>query len=199
MLLCCTRMSSLWFYDDEVVIISLLNLCICGCLRLQIATLRSVLKANKATAESALASLKQKYDNEKIVVTETMQRLRQELKQLKEDAVMFASLRAMFAQRCDEYATQLDEQRRLLMGAEEEKKTLNSLLRMAIQQKLALTQKLEDMECDRERKNLRGSRASTSGSARNGRLGKVSGHSLLADDRANGGGHRYSQACRRDY
>ena len=122
---------------------------------MQIATLRSVLKANKLTAETALASLKQKYDNEKVVVTETMQRLRLELKALKEDAVMFASLRAMFAQRCDEYATQLEEQRRLLSAAEEEKKTLNSLLRMAIQQKLALTQKLEDLECDRERKSLR--------------------------------------------
>lgn len=162
--------------------------------------MRSVLKANKTTAETALASLKQKYDNEKVVVTETMQRLRQELKQLKEDAVMFASLRAMFAQRCDEYATQLDEQRRLLMAAEEEKKTLNSLLRMAIQQKLALTQKLEDLECDRERKNIRSSRgASGGGGARNGRLAKVSGHSFLPDDRASGGGHRTSQAYKRDY
>jgi len=128
-----------------------------------------------------------------------MQRLRQELKHLKEDAVMFTSLRAMFAQRCDEYATQLDEQRRLLMAAEEEKKTLNSLLRMAIQQKLALTQKLEDLECDRERKSIRSTRGSSSGSARNGRPGKVSGQSLLHEDRASGGGHRFTQALRRDY
>ena len=35
--------------------------------------------------------------------------------------------------------------------AEEEKKTLNSLLRMAIQQKLQANQRLEDMEVDRER------------------------------------------------
>ena len=60
-------------------------------------------------------------------------------------------LRAMFAARCEEYVTQLDEVQRQLVAAEEEKKTLNSLLRMAIQQKLALTQRLEDMECDRER------------------------------------------------
>lgn len=57
----------------------------------------------------------------------------------------------MFAARCEEYVTQLDEVQRQLVAAEEEKKTLNSLLRMAIQQKLALTQRLEDMECDRER------------------------------------------------
>ncbi|XP_070192301.1 protein bicaudal D-like isoform X2 [Littorina saxatilis] len=122
--------------------------------REQIATLRSVLKANKSTAEVALANLKQKYENEKVIVTETMLKLRNELKSLKEDAATFASLRAMFATRCDEYVTQLDECQRQLAAADEEKKTLNSLLRMAIQQKLALTQRLEDLEFDRERRNM---------------------------------------------
>jgi hypothetical protein len=80
-----------------------------------------------------------------------MSKLRNELKSLKEDAATFASLRAMFAARCDEYVTQLDELQRQVHAAEEEKKTLNSLLRMAIEQKLALTQKLEDIEMDNER------------------------------------------------
>lgn len=48
--------------------------------------------------------------------------------------------------RCDQYVTQLDEMQRQLAAAEDEKKTLNTLLRMAIQQKLALTQRLEDLE-----------------------------------------------------
>lgn len=39
---------------------------------------------------------------------------------------------------------------RQLAAAEDEKKTLNSLLRMAIQQKLALTQRLEDLAFDQE-------------------------------------------------
>ena len=78
-------------------------------------------------------------------------KLRNELRLLKEDAATFSSLRAMFAARCEEYVTQIDEGQRQLLAAEEEKKTLNSLLRMAIQQKLALTQRLEDLECDRER------------------------------------------------
>ncbi|XP_031420405.1 protein bicaudal D homolog 1 isoform X2 [Clupea harengus] len=118
--------------------------------REQIATLRLVLKANKQTAEVALANLKGKYENEKSMVTETMMKLRNELKALKEDAATFSSLRAMFATRCDEYVTQLDEMQRQLAAAEDEKKTLNSLLRMAIQQKLALTQRLEDLEFDHE-------------------------------------------------
>ncbi|XP_048355336.1 protein bicaudal D homolog 1 isoform X2 [Sphaerodactylus townsendi] len=118
--------------------------------REQIATLRAVLKANKQTAEVALANLKNKYENEKAMVTETMTKLRNELKALKEDAATFSSLRAMFATRCDEYVTQLDEMQRQLAAAEDEKKTLNSLLRMAIQQKLALTQRLEDLEFDHE-------------------------------------------------
>ncbi|KAL0186595.1 hypothetical protein M9458_018265, partial [Cirrhinus mrigala] len=47
---------------------------------------------------------------------------------------------------CDQYVTELDEMQRQLAAAEDEKKTLSSLLRMAIQQKLALTQRLEDLE-----------------------------------------------------
>ncbi|XP_044041907.1 protein bicaudal D homolog 1-like isoform X2 [Siniperca chuatsi] len=118
--------------------------------REQIATLRLVLKANKQTAEGALANLKSKYEAEKSMVTDAMMKLRNELKALKEDAATFSSLRAMFATRCDEYMTQLDEMQRQLAAAEDEKKTLNSLLRMAIQQKLALTQRLEDLAFDQE-------------------------------------------------
>ncbi|KAL1021007.1 hypothetical protein UPYG_G00007510 [Umbra pygmaea] len=114
--------------------------------REQIATLRTVLKANKQTAELALTNLKTKYETEKSMVSETMVKLRNELKALKEDAATFSSLRVMFASRCDQYVTQLDEMQRQLAAAEDEKKTLNSLLRMAIQQKLALTQRLEDLE-----------------------------------------------------
>lgn len=41
----------------------------------------------------------QVYENEKAMVTETMMKLRNELKALKEDAATFSSLRAMFATR----------------------------------------------------------------------------------------------------
>jgi len=114
--------------------------------REQIATLRTVLKANKQTAEGALSNLKSKYDTEKQIVSETMLKLRNELRLLKEDAATFSSLRAMFAARCEEYSTQVDELQRHLSSAEDEKKTLNQLLRMAIHQKLVLTQRLEDIE-----------------------------------------------------
>jgi len=80
--------------------------------REQIATLRTILKANKQTAEVALANLKSKYDNEKTLVAETMTKLQNELRLLKEDAAIFSSLRAMFAARCEEYATQVDELQR---------------------------------------------------------------------------------------
>ncbi|MGH0123330.1 UNVERIFIED_CONTAM: hypothetical protein FKN15_067779 [Acipenser sinensis] len=137
--------------DKEAVMEEILKLkSLLSTKREQIATLRLVLKANKQTAEVALANLKSKYENEKSMVTETMMKLRNELKALKEDAATFSSLRAMFATRCDEYVIQLDEMQRQLAAAEDEKKTLNSLLRMAIQQKLALTQRLEDLEFDHE-------------------------------------------------
>lgn len=136
--------------------------------REQIATLRTVLKANKQTAEVALGSLKSKYDTEKCIVSETMLKLRNELRLLKEDAATFSSLRAMFAARCEEYSTQVDELQRQLSGAEDEKKTLNQLLRMAIHQKLVLTQRLEDIE-------MTDIRPPNSGARRGGR--KTSGYS----------------------
>ncbi|VIO86709.1 Uncharacterized protein BM_BM18214 [Brugia malayi] len=127
----------------------------------QIATLRTVLKSNKLTAESALASLKEKYESEKAMTHELLERLRRELKAFKEDAATFASHRAMFTARCEELQAQVDEMAANQKAAEDEKRTLNSLLRMAIQQKLALTQRLEDLEVDRERQAFkRGSKTS---------------------------------------
>uniref|UniRef100_A0A4X2M3P7 Protein bicaudal D homolog 2-like n=1 Tax=Vombatus ursinus TaxID=29139 RepID=A0A4X2M3P7_VOMUR len=114
--------------------------------REQIATLRTVLKANKQAAEGALSNMKRKYEDEKLVVSETMNKLRHELKVLKEDAATFSSLRVVFASRCDEYVLQLGEIQQQLAAAEDEKKTLKSLLSLAIQQKRALTQRLESLE-----------------------------------------------------
>lgn len=146
--------------------------------REQIASLRTVLKTNKQTAEVALANLKSKYETEKAVVTETMTKLRNELKvqstrrklgsrllmhftvfclisqALKEDAATFASLRSMFSARCEDYVSQIDELQHKFKASEDEKKTLNSLLRIVIQQKLSLTEKLEELEMDRERQSL---------------------------------------------
>ncbi|XP_043496662.1 protein bicaudal D isoform X1 [Polistes fuscatus] len=123
--------------------------------REQIATLRTVLKSNKNTAEVALTNLKSKYENEKSIVNETMLKLRNELRMLKENAATFSSLRAMFAARCEEYVTQVDELQRQLTIAEDDRKTLNQLLRLAVQQKLCLTMKLEELEVDRELRNTR--------------------------------------------
>jgi len=133
--------------------------------REQIATLRTVLKANKQTAEVALHSLKTKYDSEKTIVSETMMTLRNELRTLKEDAATFSSLRAMFAARCEEYSTQVDELNRQLQSADEERKTLNQLLRMAIHQKLQLNQRLEEIEMASE---IRNTPRRTRGSSRGG-------------------------------
>lgn len=141
--------------------------------REQIATLRTVLKANKQTAELALSTLKSKYDTEKAIVSETMLKLRNELKILKEDAATFSTLRAMFGARCEEYSTQVDELQRQLICAEDEKKTLNQLLRMAIHQKLVLTQKLEDIEVQSEIRPIQG--ASRRGGHRKGNGGGYGG------------------------
>ena len=119
--------------------------------REQISTLRTVLKANKSTYEVALANLKSRYENDKAIQTEAMAQLKRQIKALKTECQTFASLRSMFAGRCEEYVNQLDELQRKLNSAEEEKATLNHLLKQAIHQKIALTQRLEEFELARER------------------------------------------------
>ncbi|VDP30279.1 unnamed protein product [Echinostoma caproni] len=83
--------------------------------REQIWALRTMLRQNKSTAETALANLKQKYEKEKSLVTDTMQKLRDELKALKEESAQSASLRAVYSQRCKEYNTHMDEMQRKLI------------------------------------------------------------------------------------
>ncbi|GMT25967.1 hypothetical protein PFISCL1PPCAC_17264 [Pristionchus fissidentatus] len=119
--------------------------------REQISSLRTVLKSNKETAENALTSLRDKYENEKTMYVEINEKLRKELKSFKEDAATFASHRAMFTARCEELQAKVEELQAEQKANEEEKKTLNQLLRLAIQQKLNLTQRLEEVEVDRDR------------------------------------------------
>lgn len=65
---------------------------------------------------------------------------------------------------------------RQLAAAEDEKKTLNSLLRMAIQQKLALTQRLEDLEFDHEQARRNSATAVGSKGKLKGKGGSSSHH-----------------------
>ena len=52
------------------------------------------------------------------------------------------------------------------LAAEDEKKTLNLLLRMGIKQKLALTQRLEDLEFDHEQTRRGGAASRAKGRGR---------------------------------
>ncbi|GAU93487.1 hypothetical protein RvY_05422 [Ramazzottius varieornatus] len=111
------------------------------------ALLKEALNTTQTTADNALASLKLKYEAEKEASSKTLSQLRKELNQRKEDAATFASIRSMLSARCDDYCTQIENLQRQIRSAEEEKRTLNSLLRMAIQQKLNLIHRVEDLEC----------------------------------------------------
>lgn len=77
----------------------------------------------------------------------------------------------MFAARCEENATRVDELKNELAVAEEDRKTLNQLLRLAVQQKLMLTMKLEELEVDRELRNSRSRGTGGGGGGGNGGSG----------------------------
>lgn len=101
--------------------------------REQIASLRSVLKKNKSVAETALANLKQKYENEKAIVTDTLRNLRGELKMLKEDASTYTSIRAMFTEKHEEFVQQMDQLQQKLNVSNF---TLFNLIRNELSEKL---------------------------------------------------------------
>lgn len=108
----------------------------------QVKTLRLILTTNKNTAETALNSLKRKHEQEKLVINQTVSMLRHDLRILKEDEVRFPGLR----ERCDEYMNEVDDLMRQLDTANEEKKTLSQLLRLALLQKIDLAKRLEEIE-----------------------------------------------------
>lgn len=122
----------------------------------QLKQLRTILKSNKDSGEVALENLKAKYGMEKAIVAETMTKLRLEHKRLSEDAATFASLRSHFSARIEEYNTEIEKLQSKLAASEQEKNTLNSILRMAIEQKVMLTQKVEALEMDREDPQMTG-------------------------------------------
>lgn len=125
----------------------------------QLKQLRTILKSNKDSAEVALENLKSKYNMEKAIVAETMTKLRLEHKRLSEDAATFASLRSHMSARIVEYNTEIEKLQSKLAASDQEKNTLNSILRMAIEQKVMLTQKLEALEMDKEDPQLGGGNA----------------------------------------
>ena len=113
------------------------------------------MKRTQKEAHEALANQKRKYEDEKDKVAQKMMKLQNELRALKEDAASFEYLRSAFAQKCNEYKTQLGEQQKQIKTVEEEKKTLQCLLNTAMQQELRLTQQEEDLEYDRDRRMRR--------------------------------------------
>ena len=84
---------------------------------------------------------------------ETISKQRDQLKTLKEDLAKYMSAQMTYREGCNEYIIQLDELKKQIKSLEDEKKTLNSLLHISIEQKLTLTQKLEALEIDNERIN----------------------------------------------
>lgn len=117
-------------------------------------SLRNIVITNKNCAEVALANLKSKYEIEQALNKETMTKMRHDMKALKEDAATFASSRLQYAALIAEYKSENDKLRSKISATEQEKNTLNSILRMAIEQKVQLTQQLEAIEMEREGSQL---------------------------------------------
>ncbi len=114
--------------------------------REQITTLRAVLKANKNTTEVAINSMKARHEQEKQLIIDNVAKLRTELRKLQNDSATFAYIRSMLVSRVDMLTNQFEEKRKECKSLNEKMQTLEQVLRMAISQKLALTERLEALE-----------------------------------------------------
>ncbi|KAI6217470.1 hypothetical protein M3Y99_01769000 [Aphelenchoides fujianensis] len=112
---------------------------------------QELIKLLRVSTDRVVQSRVQMYQSEMRIKDETIAQLRRELKQFKEDAATFASNRALYTARNEELRAQIEQLQEKLAKTEEETKIINDLLRLSVQQKLAATQRLEDLEMDRER------------------------------------------------
>ncbi|XP_016663106.1 protein bicaudal D-like [Acyrthosiphon pisum] len=95
-------------------------------------------------------NLKSKYDNNKMVFTESIIQLRDDLRTLKEFTTTISSWNAMFNALTEELVTRMGDLKRQLVAAEGEKKTLNQQLRLSVEHKKVVAHRLEEVEMDRE-------------------------------------------------
>lgn len=72
--------------------------------------------------------------------------LRNVMRIIQEDTAAISSLRTLAAAQFEEYILVVDDLVRQLNAAEKEKKTLSQMLRLAVQQKLTVTERLHKMK-----------------------------------------------------
>lgn len=117
----------------------------------EIATLKVLLRANRSTSETSFLHAKSRFEDEKKALEREIDHLKAGMQVMIQRESEFNVLRSVFANRCDEYVSQLADLQHRLKAAEEEKVTLEGMLSQAIKQKLAARQKLEEYEIERER------------------------------------------------
>ena len=117
----------------------------------EIATLKVVLRMSKSMTETNFFHATSRFEDEKRALQREIDILRADMQVMIQRESEFNVLRSVFANRCDEYVSQLADMQHQMKAAEEEKATLETMLSQAIKQKLAARQKLEEYEIERER------------------------------------------------
>ncbi|CAH1264659.1 BICD2 [Branchiostoma lanceolatum] len=126
--------------------------------REQVSSLRTVLKVNKAAAETEITTLQQNFDTSRVRDQEELGSLWEEVQELRDEVANFHALRTGWASRCDDLVAQVEEMQDHVAALETEKndvlkrqesdekerKELEAALMAAVQQKVELEQKLED-------------------------------------------------------
>ncbi|RDD47147.1 Protein bicaudal D-like protein 1 [Trichoplax sp. H2] len=126
----------------------------------QVATLKLILKTSKATTESEISHIRSKYEREIQKLKNDNAGLKSSLETLQCKDTTYHNVKADFAIKCEEYITKMDSMQKDLIEAEKERKVLNQLLIRTINQKIILTQQLEDLKLEIEDMRIQSLKAS---------------------------------------
>ena len=117
----------------------------------EVVTMKVLMKALRTSAETAVENARSRFESDRKILEEIIEQLRLELKDARKRESEYGHMRSVFANRCDEYVSQLTELQLRLEESENERRTLESMLSATIKQKISLRQRLEDFEIEKER------------------------------------------------
>eukprot|EP00731_Ephydatia_muelleri_P001239 Em0001g1239a len=117
----------------------------------EVSNLRAIMKARQTTSDVALSTLKSKLEGQERTYQTELARLKFQIKSLKKERDEGSSLKAMYAQRCEDYIDEMGRLKKEIHGLQMENEELLVSLKKTIQKKLDLSTQLEEYQIERER------------------------------------------------
>ena len=117
----------------------------------EVSNLRAIMKARQTTSDVAISTLKSKLEGQERTYQTELARLKFQIKSVKKERDESASLKTMYAQRCEDYIDEMGRLKKEIHGLQMDNEELLVSLKKTIQKKLDLSTQLEEYQIERER------------------------------------------------